>query len=171
MLIFSCCNMLSSRSDRDSFLNKVHNYPDHPSYEQPPYQGDYCLSRHHRVQNYNYPTIAFWQVSRAAATHYSNHSNVNRCSNLTPSFVTLSSCTGTWDHRGRPAAAARRRRAARRGRRRWKCSSEARMPLWGRGCLRAVSPPYSEPRILKHSNHSSCWEQINWLFMHWQSCT
>ena len=22
---------------------------------------------------------------------------------------------------------------------------------WGRGCLRAVSPPYSEPRILKHT--------------------
>ena len=39
--------------------------------------------------------LHFWQVSRAAATHYSNHSNVNRCSILTPSFVTLSSCTGT----------------------------------------------------------------------------
>ena len=32
-----------------------HNKP----YEQIPYQGDYCLSRHHRVQNYNSPTTTF----------------------------------------------------------------------------------------------------------------
>jgi len=83
---------------------------------------------------------------------------------LLPCFLletsTLPSCTGTWDHCGRPAFAARRRRAERRGRRRWKCSSEARMPPWGRGCLRAESPPYSEPRILKHG---SCEEEIKCL--------
>ena len=43
-------------SSRNSYL-KVHNYPDHPPYEQKPYQGDYCFSRH---QNYNFPTNAFF---------------------------------------------------------------------------------------------------------------
>ena len=36
-------------SSRNSFLNKVHYYPDRPPYEQIPYQGDYCLSRHHLI--------------------------------------------------------------------------------------------------------------------------
>ena len=38
-------------SSRNSFLNKVHYYPDRPPYEQIPYQGDYCLSRHHLIHN------------------------------------------------------------------------------------------------------------------------
>ena len=132
-------------SSRNSYL-KVHNYPDHPPYEQKPYQGDYCFSRH---QNYNYPTTAFFTGFKASSNSLFKPIKCQPVIKFNPP-VTLSSCTWTWDHRGRPAVAARRRRAARRGRRRWKCFSEATMPLWGRGCLRAVSPPYSEPRILKH---------------------
>ena len=34
-----------------------HNYPDHPTYEQIPYQEDYCFSRRHRINNITTLTI------------------------------------------------------------------------------------------------------------------
>merc|ERR1711928_26052 len=54
ILVTTCFPVEVTRaSSRNSFLNKVHYYPDRPPYEQIPYQGDYCLSRHHLIHDAN----------------------------------------------------------------------------------------------------------------------
>ena len=61
----SCPVEVARASSRNSQLSsQLSSYPIiqlsiNPSIEQTPYQGDYSLSRHHRVQNYNSPTTTF----------------------------------------------------------------------------------------------------------------
>ena len=58
---------MTRASSRNSFLNKVHYYPDRPPHEQIPQQGDFCLSRHHLIQ------VIFWGLPLFLAVFGHSH--------------------------------------------------------------------------------------------------